>query len=114
MSRAQARIPFLRHVCRSCAATWVPGICGDCAHTSVTFTVDGLLSPFARCGCGGGLRQVVYAPDATCSATAHVDLYGLMVCGTISAPSGSDVHYDTQVGSIPFDQPVTVSSWREQ
>jgi hypothetical protein len=56
------RVPFLRHVCRSCAAIWVPGICGDCAHTSVTFTVDGKLSAFARCGCGGGLRQVGYVP----------------------------------------------------
>jgi hypothetical protein len=57
-----ARVPFLRHVCRSCAAIWVPGICGDCAHTSITFTVDGALSHLARCGCGGGLRQVGYVP----------------------------------------------------
>lgn len=56
------RIPFLRHVCRSCAAIWVPGICGDCAHTSVTFTVDGQLSRFATCGCSGQLRQLAYVP----------------------------------------------------
>lgn len=56
------RVPFLRHVCRSCQAIWVPGICGDCAHTSVTFTLDGQLSRSATCGCGGTLRQVAYVP----------------------------------------------------
>lgn len=56
------RIPFLRHVCRGCAAIWVPGICVDCAHTSVTFTMDGQLSPFATCGCSGRLRQLAYVP----------------------------------------------------
>lgn len=56
------RVPFLRHVCRACAAIWVPGICGDCAHTSVTFTQDGQLSKYASCGCGGTLRQVAYVP----------------------------------------------------
>lgn len=56
------RVPFLRHVCRGCAAIWVPGICGDCAHTSVTFTQDGQLSRYASCGCGGTLRQVAYVP----------------------------------------------------
>jgi hypothetical protein len=56
------RVPFLRHVCRSCQAIWVPGICGECAHTAVTFTMDGQLSRFASCGCGGSLRQVAYVP----------------------------------------------------
>ena len=56
------RVPFLRHVCRACSAIWVPGICGDCAHTSVTFTQDGQLSRYASCGCGGSLRQVAYVP----------------------------------------------------
>jgi hypothetical protein len=56
------RIPFLRHVCRSCTAIWVPGICVDCAHTSVTFTLDGQLSRLATCGCSGVLRQVAYVP----------------------------------------------------
>ncbi len=60
------------------------------------------------------LSAVVYAPNAACSATAHVDLYGAMVCGSVSAPNGINVHYDTKVGSIPFDQPVTVSAWRER
>jgi hypothetical protein len=57
-----ARIPFLRHVCRGCSAIWVPGICVDCATTSVTFTLDGQLSRFATCGCRGRLRQVAYVP----------------------------------------------------
>ena len=56
------RVPFLRHVCRSCQAIWVPGICGDCAHTCVTFTLDGQLSAFAGCGCGGRLRQLGFVP----------------------------------------------------
>lgn len=59
------------------------------------------------------LSAVLYAPTATCSATGHVDLYGVMVCGTVTAPSGLNVHYDTQVGSLAFDQPVTVQNWRE-
>jgi hypothetical protein len=60
------------------------------------------------------LSAVIYAPNADCTATAHVDLYGAMVCSTINAPDGMHVHYDTRVGQIPFDQPVTVSKWREQ
>ena len=60
------------------------------------------------------LSAVVYAPNAACTASAHVDLYGALVCGTVSAPAGIDVHYDTEVGKMPFDQPVSVSRWREQ
>ncbi|MCU1599356.1 MAG: hypothetical protein JWO22_65 [Frankiales bacterium] len=60
------------------------------------------------------VSAVIYAPNATCSATAHVDLYGAMVCGKVTASSGIDVHYDVQVGKLPFDQPVTVSAWREK
>jgi Tfp pilus assembly protein PilX len=75
-------------------------------------------SPTVRLNAGlalpSSLSAVVYAPNATCSATAHVDLYGLLVCGSISTPNGINVHYDTQIGTIPFDQPVRVSSWREQ
>ena len=56
------RVPFLRHVCRNCAAIWVPGICVECAHTSVTFTTDGQLSRSASCGCGGALRQLALVP----------------------------------------------------
>jgi hypothetical protein len=59
------------------------------------------------------LSAVVYAPTATCTATDHVDLYGVMVCGAVTAPSGIDVHYDTQIAGLAFDQPVTVQNWRE-
>jgi hypothetical protein len=75
-------------------------------------------SPTVRLNAGLGLSTslsaVLYAPNASCTATAHVDLYGAMVCGTVSAPSGINVHYDTEVASIPFDQSVTVSAWREK
>lgn len=64
-------------------------------------------------GTASSLSAVVYAPNANCTATAHVDLYGALVCGKVTAPSGINVHYDTEVGKIPFDQPVTVSAWRE-
>ena len=75
-------------------------------------------SPKVRLNAGLGLASslsaVVYAPNAACSATAHVDLYGMMVCSTVSAPSGLNVHYDTEVGKMAFDQPITVSKWREK
>ena len=66
------RLPFLRHVCRHCQAIWVPGICGECAHTSVTFTMDGQLSRFATCGCGGQLRQVAYVPKPRAAVEPEV------------------------------------------
>ena len=66
------RLPFLRHVCRACAAIWVPGICGDCAHTSVTFTMDGQLSDLARCGCGGQLRQLAFVPKPRATVDPEV------------------------------------------
>lgn len=59
------------------------------------------------------LSAVVYAPNATCSATGHVDVYGVLVCATVTAPAGINVHYDTQLGTLPFDQPVVVSKWHE-
>ncbi|HVU75028.1 MAG TPA: hypothetical protein VHE83_18835, partial [Mycobacteriales bacterium] len=59
------------------------------------------------------LSAVVYAPNAQCTASGHVDVYGAVVCGSLTAPSGFDVHYDTELGSTPFTQPVTVSNWRE-
>jgi hypothetical protein len=75
-------------------------------------------SPSIRLNAGLGLPSslsaVIYAPNASCSATAHVDLYGAMVCGTLSAPNGINVHYDNEVSRIPFDQPVTISAWREK
>ena len=59
------------------------------------------------------LSAVVYAPNAQCTASGHVDVYGAVVCGALTAPSGLNVHYDTQLGSTSFTRPVTVSSWRE-
>jgi hypothetical protein len=68
----------------------------------------------AGLGLATSLSAVVYAPNAACTATAHVDLYGLLVCGTVSAPSGINVHDDAEVSKIPFDQPVVLSKWREK
>lgn len=60
------------------------------------------------------LSAVVYAPNATCNGTGHIDVYGLVVCGSIDAPKGMSVHYDHQLGQLTsFDRPVTVSHWRE-
>lgn len=72
---------------------------------------------------GGGsssetsVSAVVYAPNANCTASGHVDVYGLVVCGSVSASAGLDVHYDAQIDQLNstagFDRPVTVSGWRE-
>lgn len=60
------------------------------------------------------ISAVVYAPDADCQTNGdHVDVYGLLVCNSVTAPLGLDVHYDTQVGNLSFDRPVTVSHWHE-
>lgn len=60
------------------------------------------------------ISAVIYAPDANCQTNGdHVDVYGLLVCNSVSAPLGLDVHYDTQLGNLSFDRPVTVSHWRE-
>jgi hypothetical protein len=59
------------------------------------------------------LSAVVYAPNAACSANGHVDLYGVLVCDTVTANSGVNVHYDAQLGSLAFDRPVTISGWHE-
>lgn len=60
------------------------------------------------------LSAVVYAPNADCTATGHVDVYGLLVCGKVEAPNGLDVHYDRQIALMAsFQRPVTVSHWRE-
>jgi hypothetical protein len=68
---------------------------------------------------GDGLNQetaisaVIYAPHATCTATGHVDLYGVLVCGSVGASSGVNVHYDTELKTTSQTQTVTVSNWRE-
>jgi hypothetical protein len=59
------------------------------------------------------ISAVVYAPNATCDAEGHVDVYGALVCGSIQADGGLDVHYDTELGNLDFDRPVTVSGWQE-
>lgn len=71
---------------------------------------------------GGGLpgetalSAVVYAPNADCTANGHVDLYGALICQSVTAPNGLDVHYDTQIqsfGNTTFTRSVTVSHWHE-
>jgi hypothetical protein len=71
---------------------------------------------------GGGLpgetavSAVIYAPNATCNGTGHVDVYGVLICKSVTTPSGLDVHYDTQIGTFgdsTFDRSVTVSHWHE-
>lgn len=65
------------------------------------------------------LSAVIYAPYATCSVTGHLDLYGDMVCGSVSAntavsgATGIDVHYDKQLNSEGSEHVVTVGNWRE-
>lgn len=65
------------------------------------------------------LSAVIYAPYATCSVTGHLDLYGDMVCGSISANSpvsgaqGVAVHYDQELNSLSSQHAVTVANWRE-
>jgi hypothetical protein len=59
------------------------------------------------------LSAVIYAPNANCTANGHVDVYGLLVCGSVTATGGLDVHYDTQISKQSFDRPVTVAHWRE-
>jgi hypothetical protein len=59
------------------------------------------------------LSGVIYAPNATCVVSGHLDLYGAMICGSISAPGGISVHYDKELSTITTEQTVTVSNWRE-
>lgn len=68
---------------------------------------------------GDGLNQetvlsaVIYAPHAKCVVSGHLDLYGAMICGSVSAPDGISVHYDQQLATTTTEQTVTVSNWRE-
>jgi hypothetical protein len=65
------------------------------------------------------LSAVIYAPNATCNVTGHLDLYGDMVCGKVSAntavggAAGIDVHYDQQLNSSSSQHVVSVANWRE-
>jgi hypothetical protein len=84
-------------------------------------TSGGSANPVVNLGAGSSsetsLATVVYAPNAGCTATGHVDVYGLLVCGSVTAAGGVDVHYDTEIDQLSatagFDRPVTVSGWRE-
>ncbi|MBV9872190.1 MAG: hypothetical protein JO214_16360 [Frankiaceae bacterium] len=59
------------------------------------------------------LSAVIYAPHATCTTNGHVDLYGAIVCGSVTASSGINVHYDQQLQNSTAEQTVTVANWRE-
>jgi hypothetical protein len=59
------------------------------------------------------LSGVIYAPNATCVVSGHLDLYGTLICGSISAPGGVSVHYDKELSTINTEDTVTVSNWRE-
>ena len=62
------------------------------------------------------VSAVIYAPNAVCSASGHVDVYGTLICKSVTAPAGLDVHYDSQLssfGNSTFDRSVTVSHWHE-
>jgi hypothetical protein len=59
------------------------------------------------------ISAVIYAPNAKCVVNGHLDLYGVLVCGSVSAPSGVSVHYDTELKSTFSEDSVTVSDWRE-
>jgi hypothetical protein len=80
--------------------------------SSTIFLGDGLNPETA-------LSATIYAPNATCSITGHLDLYGDMVCGSVSAntavagASGINVHYDKELNTANSEHSVTVSNWRE-
>lgn len=89
--------------------------------TLLLISTSGSDTPAVHLGGGSSsetsLSAVVYAPNADCTATGHVDVYGLLVCGSVTASGGVDVHYDTEIDQLSatagFDRPVTVSGWRE-
>jgi hypothetical protein len=59
------------------------------------------------------ISGVIYAPNANCVVSGHLDLYGVLICGSISAPGGVSVHYDKELSTITTEDTVTVSDWRE-
>lgn len=74
--------------------------------TSTIYIGDGLNPETA-------ISAVIYAPYANCVVSGHLDLYGTLICGSISAPGGVTVHYDKELASNTSEQTVTVSNWRE-
>jgi hypothetical protein len=77
------------------------------AGSSSTITIGDGLNPETA------LSAVIYAPHASCVIKGHLDLYGAMICGSISAPDGISVHYDRQLAASTTQQTLTVSNWRE-
>lgn len=59
------------------------------------------------------LSAVIYAPNATCVVNGHLDLYGVMICGSITASNGISVHYDKELSAQTGQQTVSVSNWHE-
>jgi hypothetical protein len=75
--------------------------------TSTIYIGDGLNPETA-------LSAVIYAPYANCVISGHLDLYGALICGSVTAPQGVTVHYDSELKSLnSSEQTVTVSNWRE-
>lgn len=96
------------------------------ASTCPQFNVDGSCAvagidpPAVNFGAGlpgeTAVSAVIYAPNADCTASGHVDVYGTLICKSVTASSGLDVHYDTQIaafGNSSFDRGVSVSHWHE-
>jgi hypothetical protein len=77
------------------------------AGSSSTITIGDGLNPETV------LSGVIYAPHATCVVSGHLDLYGAMICGRVSAPGGVSVHYDKELAASTSLQTMTVSNWRE-
>lgn len=59
------------------------------------------------------ISAVIYAPYANCVVTGHLDLYGTLICGSITAPGGVSVHYDQELASNTSEETVNVTNWRE-
>lgn len=60
------------------------------------------------------ISAVIYAPHANCVINGHLDLYGTLICGSVSAPGGVTVHYDSQLKAVgAAEQTVSVSNWHE-
>jgi hypothetical protein len=74
---------------------------------SSTITIGDGLNPETA------LSAVIYAPNATCVISGHLDLYGAIICGSISAPGGISVHYDKELTTVRTESTVSVSNWRE-
>jgi hypothetical protein len=60
------------------------------------------------------VSAIIYAPHANCVVSGHLDLYGTLICGSVSAPGGVTVHYDSQLKAVGAnEQTVSVTNWHE-